>query len=285
MLQWFVSFTEFIEFNLKFMLYLESERNLSWIWYGIFMNIPSLSMLQQWININIFISSHGIITARKRSLRRLCFYTCLSFCPQWGACVVAPRGVCMVAPRVVAPGGHAWLLRGGMHGCCGSVRGCSRGGGRAWDTIRYGQWAGGTHPTGMHSCYRCLTDKNCYAYQYKEPGPGNCLLIHEDDDCIITGGQIFERDDSSVVYIKGIMCVLYCLKISKMYPSFTSFGSNGIPHFCAISSSLVCIAWFLVASRWVVLYFRMGSTIRMARTGGCLLPALWWLIWFGSDGG
>ena len=90
--------------------------------------------------------------------------------------------------------------------------------------------------------YRCLPDKNCYAYQYKEPGPGNCLLIHGDDDCIITGGQIFERDDSSVVYIKGIMCVLCCLKISEMYPSFTSFGSNGIPPFCAISSSLVCIA-------------------------------------------
>ena len=24
-----------------------------------------------------------LITARKRSLRRLCFYTCLSFCPHW----------------------------------------------------------------------------------------------------------------------------------------------------------------------------------------------------------
>ena len=26
----------------------------------------------------------GVFTARKRSLRRLCFYTCLSFCPQGG---------------------------------------------------------------------------------------------------------------------------------------------------------------------------------------------------------
>ena len=64
-----------------------------------------------------------IITARKRSLRRLCFYRCVSIhrggvcvwlggvhgC--WGVCVVAGGGACMVA------GGHAWLLaRGGMYG-------------------------------------------------------------------------------------------------------------------------------------------------------------------------
>ena len=30
-----------------------------------------------------------IITVRKRSLRRLCFYTCLSFCPQGGVCLSA----------------------------------------------------------------------------------------------------------------------------------------------------------------------------------------------------
>ena len=83
------------------------------------------------------------ITARKRSLPRLCFYRCLSVhkggCAwllggrAWllgGACVVAPRGVrgcsgggmhgcsggaCVVAPGgvcVVALGGHVWLLRG-----------------------------------------------------------------------------------------------------------------------------------------------------------------------------
>ena len=50
-----------------------------------------------------------------------------------GGCVVAPRG-CVVAAR-----GHAWLLPGGA--CMG------------YDEIRrYDQWAGGTHPTGMHSC-------------------------------------------------------------------------------------------------------------------------------------
>ena len=92
-------------------------------------------------------------------------------------------GACMVAP-----GGHAWLLWGGMHGfiwgvCMvlfgGGMHGFIQGacvvlfgghtwfysGGPAWfysggacvvfsvfsDTMRYGQWVGGTHPTGMHS--------------------------------------------------------------------------------------------------------------------------------------
>ena len=175
----------------------------------------------------------NFFTARKRSLRRLCFYRCLSFCPQggrawllaggmcgcsgggmhgcskgehawllWeggvcgcsrggvhgcsgGACMVDLRGamrgwswgVCMVAPRglhgcsggvcMVAPGGHAWLLLGGVHGCSrgacmvapggcawlllGGMCGCS-GGACVVFSVRYGQWLGGMHPTGMHSC-------------------------------------------------------------------------------------------------------------------------------------
>ena len=66
------------------------------------------------------------------------------------------------------------LLLGGLHGCSGGVcvqllqgnmHGCSIKGGCAWllqgeDGVlwdrykiwRYGQWAGGMHPTGMHSC-------------------------------------------------------------------------------------------------------------------------------------
>ena len=39
---------------------------------------------------------------------------------------------------MVARGGHAWLLGG--HACLlpGGMRGCSGGGGHAWDTTRYG---------------------------------------------------------------------------------------------------------------------------------------------------
>ena len=114
-----------------------------------------------------------IFTARKRSLRRLCFYRCLSFCPQGGgvfllggcAWLLQGGGMCGWSWGGMRgwSGGCAWLLRGGMHGCSG--------GGHAWlllggacvvapggacmgyDEIRrYDQWAGGTHPTGMHSC-------------------------------------------------------------------------------------------------------------------------------------
>ena len=59
-----------------------------------------------------------------------------------GACVVAPRGACMVAPGwacVVAPGGACVVAPGG-------------GGVMRYEIQRYDQWAGGTHPTGMHSC-------------------------------------------------------------------------------------------------------------------------------------
>ena len=77
-----------------------------------------------------------------------------------GGCACFPGGVC-------ASRGHVCFL-GGMRGC----RGCAwlQGGhawlqgGHAWDTTRYGQWAGGTHNTGMHSCFKispqCYTDEH-----------------------------------------------------------------------------------------------------------------------------
>ena len=106
-----------------------------------------------------------------------------------GAYVVAPGGAWLLRGGVVAPGGHTWLLQGGhawllwggMRGCLGVCMVLFGGhawfysGGHAWfytrghawfylggacvvfsvfsDTMRYGQWAGGTHPTGMHSCW------------------------------------------------------------------------------------------------------------------------------------
>ena len=39
----------------------------------------------------------------------------------------SPEGVC-----VVALGGHAWLLQGGMHGCSGGCAWLLPGGGHAW---------------------------------------------------------------------------------------------------------------------------------------------------------
>ena len=139
-----------------------------------------------------------IFTARKRSLRRLCFYRCLSFIlftgggawfylggawfylagHAWfylGGMRGFIRGAC-----IVLFGGHAWFYSGGVHGfiqgvcmvlfggVCGFIRGHAwfyLGGmhGFIWgacmvlfggacvvssvfsDTMRYGQWAGGTH--------------------------------------------------------------------------------------------------------------------------------------------
>ena len=87
----------------------------------------------------------------------------------WGACVVLFGGVC-----VVLFGGHEWFYSGGVHGfysegcawfylggVCGFIWGaCVVLFGGACvvfsvfsDTMRYSQWAGGTHPTGMHSCF------------------------------------------------------------------------------------------------------------------------------------
>ena len=76
-----------------------------------------------------------------------------------GVCMVALGGVhgCSGGACMVAAGGHVWLLLGGMYGCSlGGIRGCSWGACVGYDEIwRYDQWADGTHPTGMHSCYSC----------------------------------------------------------------------------------------------------------------------------------
>ena len=91
-----------------------------------------------------------------------------------GVCVVA--GACMVVGSMhgcwgasVVAAGHVWLL-GGMHGCwgcawlwgaCVVVGGMSGCGVCAWDMTRYGQLAGGTHPTGMHSFL-------CNGFEFRE---------------------------------------------------------------------------------------------------------------------
>ena len=124
-----------------------------------------------------------IFTARNEVGARLYFHRRLSFCPQggwmaggcawpWeGGCMA--RGACMAGGRawwgvhgwgVCMAGGHAWLgeacVVGGVHGW-GTVHGwgaCVACIPPQADTTAtaYRQWAGGTHPTGMHSCYWML---------------------------------------------------------------------------------------------------------------------------------
>ena len=78
-----------------------------------------------------------------------------------GACVVVPRGhawllwgACMVARGCVVAQGGAWLLWGAcMVDSMGHAWLLPGGACMGYDEIwRYDQLAGGTHPTGMHSC-------------------------------------------------------------------------------------------------------------------------------------
>ena len=88
-----------------------------------------------YFDIFLLVILHSIgdtfITAHKRSLRRLCFYTCLS--------VILFTRVCL--PQC-------------MLGCTPQSR-RPPGADTPSPTVhagRYGQQAGGTHPTGMHTC-------------------------------------------------------------------------------------------------------------------------------------
>ena len=78
-----------------------------------------------------------------------------------GACVVLFGGTCIVlfgGACMVLFGAHAWFYS--AEGACMVL---FSGGGLCMvfsvfsDTMRYGQWVGGTHSTGMHSCF-----KNCF---------------------------------------------------------------------------------------------------------------------------
>ena len=61
-------------------------------------------------------------------------------------------GVCMV---LFGEGGMHGFIQGGMRGCSRGACVVARGGACVVFSMRYGQWAGGTHPTGMHSCLKC----------------------------------------------------------------------------------------------------------------------------------
>ena len=118
-----------------------------------------------------------VITARKRSLRRLCFYRCLSVhrggmhgCSRgWGACVVAPGGAC-----VVAPGGG-----GGMHGCSqGACMVCSWGRGACMVALGGCAWLLGgacmVAPKGA-----CVV------------APGGCVWLHPGGRGMHPGGHVW----------------------------------------------------------------------------------------------
>ena len=83
-----------------------------------------------------------IFTVRKQSLRRLCFHRCLSVHGEGGVCSIAcwdtPRTRGRHPPRPDPPGQTPQADTPRRVQCM----------------LGYGQQAGGTHPTGMHSCFK-----------------------------------------------------------------------------------------------------------------------------------
>ena len=49
---------------------------------------------------------------------------------------------------------------------------------------------------------RCLYDRSCFAYEYKEHRRENCVIIKQ--NCTDTEGQMFQTDGNSVIYKKGL---------------------------------------------------------------------------------
>ena len=88
-----------------------------------------------------------IFTTSKQSLRRLCFHRCLSV-PVGVSATHTPEPGADTHPGQTPP----CPVHAGKHTSLPSA---------CWDTppaqcmLIYGQQAGGTHPTGMHSCYEC----------------------------------------------------------------------------------------------------------------------------------
>ena len=80
---------------------------------------------------------------------------CQEICPRGGACVA----VCVAGGGLCGRGGHAWQAGGYVWwGACMARGACVAEGvhGRGV-CVAYSQRAGGTHPTGMHSCYTVQT--------------------------------------------------------------------------------------------------------------------------------
>ena len=127
------------------------------------------------------------ITARKRSLQRLCFYTCQSVQGGWYPSMhcrfLSTEGggipACIAGLQAHTRGGGklrglAWGVSRPTTGVGKKLRGLAWGGGvsrpTTWGVVvgipacteastpqQMATAAGGTHPTGMHSCYYIFT--------------------------------------------------------------------------------------------------------------------------------
>ena len=107
-----------------------------------------------------YIYERDVITARKRSLRRLCFYTYLSVILFTVGEYLGrnPPGIWYIPQNRYTPGtryippGPGYPSGPGTPPHLHPGPGTPPPPGPGTPPARYGQQAGGTHPTGMHSC-------------------------------------------------------------------------------------------------------------------------------------
>ena len=153
----------------------------------------------------------GIFTARKRSLRRLCFYRCLSFCPQGGHAWLL--------------GGHAWLLWG-VRGCSwGGMHGRSRGG-HAWFLLGGHAWfySGGCvwfYSGGMHgfiwggrgACMVLFGGLCGFIW-------GACMVLFRGACVVLFGGRgaWFFRIQWDTVNERAVRILLECILVTSEFP-------------------------------------------------------------------
>ena len=93
---------------------------------------------------------------------------------------------------------------------------------------------------------RCLNDYKCYAYQYKETGPRNCILIHS--NCADANRQIFENNDNTPLFKKGLTFQNRSSKYQHL-----SQVDQFVYYFWLVKSQFSCCFWhFALHSHLVI---------------------------------
>ena len=106
--------------------------------------------------------------------------------------------------------------------------------------------------------FRCLKDDKCYAYQYKETGPRNCILIHS--NCADANRQIFESSDNTPLFKKGLRLQNRSSKYQHL-----SQVDQFVYYFWLVKSKFSCCFW----------HFALHSHVTLPTLSG-LIPHYGW---------